>query len=84
MKPYFRSETHNIFFRSTWPHYDHCITFPCYLEPVSLARTILAYRANDRDVMSFGVNVDVKVFSKGSGKRTDLWGIEVYFMLSFY
>ncbi|KYN31997.1 Transport and Golgi organization protein 1 [Trachymyrmex septentrionalis] len=46
-------------------------------EPVSLARTILAYRANDRDVMSFGVNVDVKVFSKGSGKRTDLWGIEI-------
>ncbi|XP_018311461.1 transport and Golgi organization protein 1 [Mycetomoellerius zeteki] len=46
-------------------------------EPVSLARTIIAYRANDREVMSFGVNVEVKVFSKGSGKRTDLWGIEI-------
>ncbi|XP_018359614.1 PREDICTED: transport and Golgi organization protein 1 [Trachymyrmex cornetzi] len=46
-------------------------------EPVSLARTILAYNANDREVMSFGVNVDVKVFSKGSGKRTDLWGVEI-------
>ncbi|KAG5317204.1 TGO1 protein, partial [Pseudoatta argentina] len=46
-------------------------------EPISLARTILAYRANDHEVMSFGVNVDVKVFSKGSGKRTDLWGVEI-------
>ncbi|XP_018406218.1 PREDICTED: transport and Golgi organization protein 1 isoform X1 [Cyphomyrmex costatus] len=46
-------------------------------EPVSLARTILAYSANDLEVMSFGVNVDVKVFSKGSGKRTDLWGVEI-------
>ncbi|XP_012062298.1 PREDICTED: transport and Golgi organization protein 1 [Atta cephalotes] len=46
-------------------------------EPVSLAKTILSYRANDREVMSFGINVDVKVFSKGSGKRTDLWGVEI-------
>ncbi|XP_071568227.1 uncharacterized protein Tango1 [Temnothorax nylanderi] len=46
-------------------------------EPISLARTILAYRANDREVMSFGSNADVKVFSKGAGKRTDLWGVEI-------
>ncbi|CAL1683647.1 unnamed protein product [Lasius platythorax] len=46
-------------------------------EPVSLARTVLAYIANDREVMSFGINTDVKVFSKGAGKRTDLWGVEI-------
>jgi len=49
-----------------------------------LAKTIISYRANDREVMSFGANVDVKVFSKGAGKRTDLWGVEVSFLLSFY
>ncbi|KAM0724873.1 Transport and Golgi organization protein 1 [Formica fusca] len=46
-------------------------------EPVSLARTTLAYVANDHEVMSFGINADVKVFSKGAGKRTDLWGVEI-------
>ncbi|XP_011863865.1 PREDICTED: transport and Golgi organization protein 1-like isoform X2 [Vollenhovia emeryi] len=46
-------------------------------EPISLARTILAYRANDREVMSFNNNAEVKVFSKGAGKRTDLWGVEI-------
>ncbi|KAL6435813.1 hypothetical protein ACFW04_005586 [Cataglyphis niger] len=46
-------------------------------EPISLAKTILAYAANDREVMSFGINADVKVFSKGAGKRTDLWGVEI-------
>ncbi|XP_072743500.1 uncharacterized protein Tango1 isoform X2 [Anoplolepis gracilipes] len=46
-------------------------------EPISLARTVLAYRANDHEVMSFGINADVKVFSKGAGKRTDLWGVEI-------
>ncbi|XP_024876106.1 transport and Golgi organization protein 1 isoform X1 [Temnothorax curvispinosus] len=46
-------------------------------EPISLARTTLAYRTNDREVMSFGSNADVKVFSKGAGKRTDLWGVEI-------
>lgn len=33
--------------------------------------------------MSFGVNVDVKVFSKGAGKRIDLWGVEVYIFFIF-
>ncbi|XP_032689791.1 transport and Golgi organization protein 1 isoform X2 [Odontomachus brunneus] len=46
-------------------------------EVISLAKTILAYVANDREVMSFGINEDVKVFSKGAGKRTDLWGVEI-------
>ncbi|XP_011139068.1 transport and Golgi organization protein 1 isoform X1 [Harpegnathos saltator] len=46
-------------------------------EVISLAKTILAYRANDREVMSFGINEDVKVFSKGAGKRIDLWGVEI-------
>ncbi|XP_011694210.1 PREDICTED: transport and Golgi organization protein 1 isoform X2 [Wasmannia auropunctata] len=46
-------------------------------EPISLARTILAYATNDPEVMSFRANVDVKVFSKGAGKRTDLWGVEI-------
>ncbi|KAL6257027.1 hypothetical protein P5V15_011962 [Pogonomyrmex californicus] len=46
-------------------------------EPISMARTIIAYSANDREVMSFGINADVKVFSKGAGKRTDLWGVEI-------
>ncbi|XP_039315640.1 transport and Golgi organization protein 1 isoform X2 [Solenopsis invicta] len=46
-------------------------------EPISLARTLLTYQSNDREVMSFGANVEVKVFSKGAGKRTDLWGVEI-------
>ncbi|XP_012535669.2 transport and Golgi organization protein 1 isoform X2 [Monomorium pharaonis] len=45
--------------------------------PISLAKTTLAYQANDPEVMSFNVNVNVKVFSKGAGKRTDLWGVEI-------
>lgn len=31
--------------------------------------------------MSFGINADVKVFSKSAGKRTDLWGVEVHFIV---
>ncbi|XP_011335987.2 transport and Golgi organization protein 1 isoform X2 [Ooceraea biroi] len=46
-------------------------------EPISLARTILAYNANDREVLSFKKHVSVTVFSKGAGKRTDLWGVEI-------
>ncbi|XP_012218801.1 transport and Golgi organization protein 1 isoform X1 [Linepithema humile] len=46
-------------------------------EPVSLAKTIMAYVPNDRELMSFANNVDVKVFSKGAGKRIDLWGVEI-------
>ncbi|KAL0116743.1 hypothetical protein PUN28_009987 [Cardiocondyla obscurior] len=46
-------------------------------EPISLAKTIISYTANDREVMSFAINENVKVFSKGAGKRTDLWGVEI-------
>ncbi|XP_029163127.1 transport and Golgi organization protein 1 isoform X2 [Nylanderia fulva] len=50
---------------------------PACSEPISLAKTILVYTSNDHEIMSFGVNVDVKVFSKSAGKRTDLWGVEI-------
>ncbi|XP_020279324.1 transport and Golgi organization protein 1 isoform X2 [Pseudomyrmex gracilis] len=46
-------------------------------KPISMARTILSYRPIDPELMAFGLNVDVKVFSKGAGKRTDLWGVEI-------
>lgn len=51
-----------------------------YLEPISLAKAVIAYRTNDREVMSFAVGTEVKVFSRGAGKRTDLWGVEVYIL----
>lgn len=62
--------------------YITLLSFSC-LEVISLAKTILAYRANDREVMSFGTNENVKVFSKGAGKRTDLWGVEVYSIILY-
>jgi len=52
-----------------------------YIEPVSLAKTILAYNANDREVLSFSKFAEVTVFSKSAGKRRDLWGVEVYFVI---
>lgn len=49
-----------------------------YTEPISLAKTVLAYTANEDGMLSFKINVDVTVYSKGAGNRTDLWGVEVY------
>ncbi|XP_031780411.1 transport and Golgi organization protein 1 isoform X4 [Nasonia vitripennis] len=53
----------------------------CYDEScsvvVSMGRTILPYHSKDNDVLSFPPNIDVKIFSKEAGNRTDLWGIEV-------
>ncbi|EFN61720.1 Melanoma inhibitory activity protein 3 [Camponotus floridanus] len=46
-------------------------------EPISLAKTAIVYISNDREVMSFNAGTEVKVFSKGAGKRTDLWGVEI-------
>ncbi|XP_033224604.1 transport and Golgi organization protein 1-like isoform X2 [Belonocnema kinseyi] len=46
-------------------------------KPVSLAKTLTTYYSNDKDILSFRTNVDVKVFSKGAGKRPDLWGVEI-------
>lgn len=61
-----------------------CVSFSfIILEVISLAKTILAYRANDREVMSFDINMNVKVFSKEAGRRTDLWGVEVPLFLSY-
>ncbi|XP_031843628.2 transport and golgi organization 1 isoform X2 [Nomia melanderi] len=46
-------------------------------EPISLAKTVLAYTANEDGMLSFNINVDVTVYSKGAGNRTDLWGVEI-------
>ncbi|GLV41937.1 Transport and Golgi organization 1 [Carabus blaptoides fortunei] len=48
-------------------------------EPISLAKTVLSYASNDNDrrVLSFPKNVDVKIFSKAAGSRSDLWGVEI-------
>lgn len=41
----------------------------------------MSYTSNDHEVMSFKAGADAKVFSKSVGKRTDLWGVEVYISL---
>ncbi|XP_034943993.1 transport and Golgi organization protein 1 isoform X2 [Chelonus insularis] len=46
-------------------------------EVVSIAKTIINYNAKEPDIMSFPLNVDVKVFSKSAGTRDDLWGVEI-------
>ncbi|XP_076749333.1 transport and golgi organization 1 isoform X2 [Xylocopa sonorina] len=46
-------------------------------EPVSLARTSIKYIPNEPGLLPFDVNVQVKVYSKEAGNRTDLWGVEI-------
>ncbi|CAK9825537.1 Transport and Golgi organization protein 1, partial [Anthophora retusa] len=46
-------------------------------EPVSLAKTLINYHPNEPGLLSFGINVDVKVYSKEAGNRNDLWGVEI-------
>ncbi|CAK9805458.1 Transport and Golgi organization protein 1 [Anthophora plagiata] len=46
-------------------------------EPVSLAKTLINYYPNEPGLLSFDINVDVKVHSKEAGKRNDLWGVEI-------
>lgn len=48
-----------------------------------MAKTLTTYYSNDKDILSFKTNVDVKVFSKGAGKRPDLWGVEVRFIIIY-
>ncbi|XP_053977076.1 LOW QUALITY PROTEIN: transport and Golgi organization protein 1 [Hylaeus volcanicus] len=45
--------------------------------PVSLARTSLKYSPNEAGLLPFDINVEVKVYSKEAGSRTDLWGVEI-------
>ncbi|XP_014612592.1 PREDICTED: transport and Golgi organization protein 1 isoform X1 [Polistes canadensis] len=45
-------------------------------EPVSLARTTLTYVAGEKGMVTVPVSTIVTVYSKGAGKRPDLWGVE--------
>ncbi|XP_008544701.1 transport and Golgi organization protein 1 isoform X2 [Microplitis demolitor] len=45
--------------------------------PISLGKTVVVYNSNDPDILSFGPNEDVTVFSKSAGTRQDLWGVEI-------
>ncbi|KAF7379345.1 hypothetical protein HZH66_014716 [Vespula vulgaris] len=45
-------------------------------EPVSFARTTLKYTAGEKGMVSVPMSEVVTVYSKGAGKRPDLWGIE--------
>ncbi|KAI4472618.1 hypothetical protein M0802_016644, partial [Mischocyttarus mexicanus] len=45
-------------------------------EPVSLARTTLTYVAGEKGMVTVPMSNIVTVYSKGAGKRPDLWGIE--------
>nr|CAI5847887.1 unnamed protein product [Callosobruchus analis] len=53
-----------------------CVDEKCQ-EPVSLAKTLIRYSSPDPRILSFLPNVDVKIFSKEAGTRTDLWGAEI-------
>ncbi|XP_076231591.1 transport and golgi organization 1 [Calliopsis andreniformis] len=46
-------------------------------EPVSLAKTLINYNPNEPGLLGFDVNVDVTVYSKGAGNRTDIWGVKI-------
>ncbi|XP_057341258.1 transport and Golgi organization protein 1 isoform X2 [Microplitis mediator] len=45
--------------------------------PISLGKTVVVYNSNDPDILSFGPNEDVTVFSKSAGTRQDLWGVQI-------
>ncbi|XP_015185830.1 PREDICTED: transport and Golgi organization protein 1 isoform X2 [Polistes dominula] len=45
-------------------------------EPVSLARTTLTYVAGEKGMVTVPISTIVTVYSKGAGKRPDLWGVE--------
>ncbi|XP_046831588.1 LOW QUALITY PROTEIN: transport and Golgi organization protein 1 [Vespa crabro] len=45
-------------------------------EPVSFARTTLKYIAGERGMVSVPMSEIVTVYSKGAGRRPDLWGVE--------
>uniref|UniRef100_A0A6P7FA13 Transport and Golgi organization protein 1-like n=1 Tax=Diabrotica virgifera virgifera TaxID=50390 RepID=A0A6P7FA13_DIAVI len=53
-----------------------CINEDCS-EPISLAKTLLAYNRAEQYMLSFRPNTNIKVFSKEAGSRTDLWGVEI-------
>ncbi|XP_076641370.1 transport and golgi organization 1 [Halictus rubicundus] len=46
-------------------------------EPISLAKTTVKYNAPNDGMLSFDINVLVKVYSKEAGTRKDLWGVEI-------
>lgn len=56
----------------------NCVIIMLFAVPVSLAKTLMPYHPpNIRGMLGFNTNVEVKVFSKSAGNRTDLWGVEV-------
>ena len=44
---------------------------------MSAGRTILRYHAKSPELLSFGIDQNVLVFSKEAGTDKDLWGVEV-------
>ncbi|KAL2711960.1 protein PFC0760c [Vespula squamosa] len=52
-----------------------CYDLKCS-EPVSFARTTLKYTAGEKGMVSVPMSEVVTVYSKGAGRRPDLWGIE--------
>lgn len=46
-------------------------------EKVSEAITLIKYPTSEAHVLSFPTNTLVTVYSKGAGKRKNLWGVEV-------
>ncbi|PSN55060.1 hypothetical protein C0J52_04113 [Blattella germanica] len=45
--------------------------------PVSLAKTLIRYFSDDQHVLSFGQNIDVRIYSKSAGSNPNLWGAEI-------
>lgn len=43
-----------------------------------MAKTLTTYFSNDKDILSFAANTEVKVFSRSAGVRKDLWGVEIF------
>ncbi|KAJ2950080.1 hypothetical protein O0L34_g11420 [Tuta absoluta] len=54
------------------PDKVYCVNEQCN-EPISKARTILAYNSGDHDLMSFRGNAEALVYMKSAGANRDLW-----------
>ena len=48
-----------------------------FLEPVSIGRTLVKYRANSNQMLSFNPSVPVKIYSKDVNEGGEIWGVEV-------